>query len=976
MQTKVRTKSYIGANTNHGGQISLPKNGLFTIKNLKADGSIIAGTNVKINLTGDLDNEGTIQGGNATQIEAANINNLGGSLGGNGLTELKAREDIVNLNGTINGKDIEIHAGCDFKSETLAANQQPFDLPTVSAMNSAGINASGDLAVHTGRDISLTGAQINAGRDIHLTTDHALRIVSAVKAEDEKIHSIITNSIKNSSTHLKAGGSIVLSSGDDMTLLGAQLAAGKAIEISAETIQIINSVDTYASYTKDEPEQSSPIFFLGHGPVNAALVNIAKACQAQDDRLKDLYTYKAYKDLNAFENLKKTSKATGVHISLGNSSPTCEQNICLETSNLSNISAAASVNITAKRDDIALTGAAISATKVTLTAARGINVSAAQNKRQITNSSSISSWATGSNIGFRKNSRQENNNIITNTGSLISADGEVIVTAGHDLHIIGSKINSGKIVAQVGHDLHIVSLQDVDKYNADSANISIDQAISTYDNKPFSLASSNHGKTNSNHTSVVNQAGIFAGNGGLTIFVGGNTQLQGAAIGSDALNCINRLSTDTLSFSDINNLANYSANGFGITYASQAGEKGSEIEKGFTPNLIPTVNGDANSTTKPAISVGTDHIEVRSTPDIDLSGIRIDPKEALNTLAKIFDKKTVQEKQELASIFGEMGYAAVGELARSHQKEAYDKLYEAVCANNSETKARLIQEAKDILSYWGQGGTNKIALHGLVGGIMSDLSGNSFTAGAISAGRNEALQKKLGEWEEQNRAANQWVSLAMGAALDKAAGGSSNIGAVAALSGTKYNWDHYGHNLIIDHLNFPPYDAEKLKDADTYWDTHAPLFEKGHAMPNHNDGAEYWRSQIRDFCAKCLFYAINAKLNGETLEAINQLAIALHVVGDDYSHRQVDADLMAHIPRDDVPPGTGTFGSQTPNVDNCRTHPEQFNRAIEAAKCVLKQYEDGGGSTTTDQLQNAIDWCFPIIERQDQPIPPSNIYPW
>jgi len=65
---------------------------------------------------------------------------------------------------------------------------------------------------------------------------------------------------------------------------------------------------------------------------------------------------------------------------------------------------------------------------------------------------------------------------------------------------------------------------------------------------------------------------------------------------------------------------------------------------------------------------------------------------------------------------------------------------------------------------------------------MSDLSGNDFTTGAISAGLNEALQKELGEWEEQNRAANQWVSLAMGAALDKAAGSSSNIGAVAALS--------------------------------------------------------------------------------------------------------------------------------------------------------------------------------------------------
>lgn len=43
--------------------------------------------------------------------------------------------------------------------------------------------------------------------------------------------------------------------------------------------------------------------------------------------------------------------------------------------------------------------------------------------------------------------------------------------------------------------------------------------------------------------------------------------------------------------------------------------------------------------------------------------------------------------------------------------------------------------------------TYKIILHQVVGGIMSQMSGNGFKAGAVSAGLNEALQKELGKYQ-------------------------------------------------------------------------------------------------------------------------------------------------------------------------------------------------------------------------------------
>jgi len=334
--------------------------------------------------------------------------------------------------------------------------------------------------------------------------------------------------------------------------------------------------------------------------------------------------------------------------------------------------------------------------------------------------------------------------------------------------------------------------------------------------------------------------------------------------------------------------------------------------------------------------------------------------------------RTKQEKQETANLFGQVAYGEVGALARSHQEEAYGKLQEAYHTNDVEQKATLIQEARAILVYWGQGGINKITLHALVGGIMAELAGHDFAIGAVAAGLNEALQKELGEWERENPVANEWVSLAIGAAVDRAMGSSSNIGAAVALAGTKYNWDHHGHCKILGELGFPADDFDRLAAEDKAWDNDTMTFHKGHAMPNYEVGPESWRLAIRDFCAGCLEYAISAKLSGDCETAIHQLAVAIHVVADDYSHRQVNGDMIAHGLMDDVPEGNGTFGIKTPWVDNYRKHPEQFNRAIEAARCVCKQYVDGNDSTTRAQLEAVIDWCFPIIAQPEQPNLPSN----
>ena len=77
--------------------------------------------------------------------------------------------------------------------------------------------------------------------------------------------------------------------------------------------------------------------------------------------------------------------------------------------------------------------------------------------------------------------------------------------------------------------------------------------------------SASQDKMNSTFDSVLEQTGLYAGDGGFDITVGRHTQLDGAVIASTALADKNRLDTGTLGFSDIHNEAGYKVSHSGIS---------------------------------------------------------------------------------------------------------------------------------------------------------------------------------------------------------------------------------------------------------------------------------------------------------------------------------------------------------------------------------------------------------------------------
>nr|WP_237141749.1 hemagglutinin repeat-containing protein [Selenomonas sp. oral taxon 126] len=402
-----------------------------------------------------------------------------------------------------------------------------------------------------------------------------------------------------------------------------------------------------------------------------------------------------------------------------------------------------------------------------------------------------------SNISVNANKANGNSkeSLTAYSPTLVVAENNLSLTSGKDMDIIGSKAQGEKITAKVGGNLNIETLQEKETYEEQNSSMGFgiswgvkakDKQTSTKSTgqtqnppttnatkstpKPNNTkvpapttgrkffaptigASWNKGNIDSHYRSAREQAGFFAGSGGFDIYVEKNTDLKGGIIASNATPDKNHLSTGTFSFSDLKNEADYSAKSIGASYHKYGNYDDMTKDeqdkvyntKGLAPVLPMPVVGSADSTTKSAVAPAT--IDIRENPTQDISALSRDTVNALNELGRIFDKQTMEERQELAAVFGE---------------EAF----------------RLLHNMKD------DGSVGKIAAHAAVAGILSQITGAGFASGAIGAGLNEALIKAL---DGKDPGTAQLISAIIGAAAAKAIGGNAQAGASAAVSGTKWN---------------------------------------------------------------------------------------------------------------------------------------------------------------------------------------------
>ena len=601
-------------------------------------------------------------------------------------------------------------------------------------------------------------------------------------------------------------GSVDLEAQKDANIKGSSVIAKEDINISGSNVNIENTDSIYNAQEKHEFKRSGLSVSIGGqviDKVNEAVSHVERANQVEDKRLAALHGYKAVDTIEKNAGLikdavKDPSKGVSINVSIGSTKSKSESSSTTVVANGSNVKAEGDVKITSTEKDINIKGSNVEGKDVTLDAKENLNITASETTNKLEQDSKSSSASVG--VGFdiatgqvssvtisgSKSKGEVDANSTSYNESTIKADKNLDFTSGKDTNIKGGKLSGEKVTGNVGGDLNIESKQDKNSYEEknSSAGFGIGIDLSGQNkkdsqdnldkkdkvnnaNKTGIFGSAGKSDVDSKYESVTDQSGIYAGKEGFDINVGENTDLKGGIISSEAEKDKNKISTGTLTYEDIKNKAEYEAGSTGINVDTSAGAE--HKDAGVTPNIGVGAKDDAESTTKATVSEGEIEIRDKENQKQDLAGLNRDTKNSLNKLGEIFDKTKVEERQELAGLFGEIAYKAVGDLA--------------------------------IKNGWKEGSAEKNALHALVGGIMSELTDSGFLAGASGAMINEMIQDKLSDMFKDDPAMHQWASALIGGVVSQVVADNAQAGAGTASSGTKNNylthkqWNDYQREL-------------------------------------------------------------------------------------------------------------------------------------------------------------------------------------
>lgn len=272
--------------------------------------------------------------------------------------------------------------------------------------------------------------------------------------------------------------------------------------------------------------------------------------------------------------------------------------------------------------------------------------------------------------------------------------------------------------------------------------------------------------TDSHYASVTEQAGIHAGANGYDITVKGNTNLTGGLIDSTAAKEKNSLTTGTLSWADVQNKAGYSMATNGRIYGAdwtptktiqtKQGEKTTGgIHMHNSPIHAQPVKRQAETITQSALIDGAVSITDQAHQKQDISTLNRDTETSLHQLEKIFDEKKIQERRELVSEFAKLGAEKIGDIAKEKN--------------------------------WAEDDYRRTLLHGLLGALTAQLSGNSALVGGAAGAATERLQpvldKLLKDYPEMREDAGSVIGYAVGKALN-----DGKTGEAVAWNGTRFNW--------------------------------------------------------------------------------------------------------------------------------------------------------------------------------------------
>ena len=716
------------------------------------------------------------------------------------------------LSSTTTTTHDEVHA--------VQAQKSIIEGNTVSLQGGKDISLTGSAAASTketalsaGRNISIHAAE-ETNKEIHKKQVKKSGLIGGglgftIGSEKKKDSYDTEETMQVGSTVGSVKGSVTIHAQNNITVRASDIIAGKDTLITGRNVDIESKDNTYRGKEEHEYKKSGLTVSLGGTAVNAArdiAAPVRRAGEVGDGRLKALYALQAGMNARDIQKNQKTDKAinknnaVGINISLGSTGWKDHAETITEETKGSRITAGKTAAVIAK-EDMTVKGSTVNAQDIHLTAGNNIHILSSENKSTTIEDykaksgsigASISKGGYGIGASYGKGKGQTEETTLTHTPSDITAKDTVSLSSGNDTLIRGGTVKGNKVTANAGR-MSIESEQDKKNYKEKSKTSGL--SIS-YTPGSAVTVSGGKGKTNTDSTyeSVTKQAGIYAGKEGYDIQVKNNTRLKGAIIDSKAPAEKNKLTTGTLTWENIDNKAEYKTKASGITVSTNAVSKLNPLGLGYVPTV--PVKGKAGSTTYAAIA---DSI-ITTTKEKTDKEISHDTTNALNTLSEIFDKKKIEEKQEYVNILSQVGYRLIGDIAGHKENELYKKAEKARKENNSILAEKYEKEAKK----WSESGSNRIAMHGIMGALVSKEAGAGMTKGLTGAGLNALLQKELGKIKDPE------VHKMASAAIGYLAGGKT--GAAIAHQATTFNYlTHEQYKQYLDDMKNAKTEEEKKR---------------------------------------------------------------------------------------------------------------------------------------------------------------------
>ncbi|SUB83924.1 Filamentous hemagglutinin [Pragia fontium] len=611
-------------------------------------------------------------------------------------------------------------------------------------------------------------------------------------------HSRLDESTQQSTvrSQLTSGsGNVTLQAGQDVVLNGADVSAGKSINLSGKNVLMDVSEDSSLHENRSSSTQYG-VTASTSGYAVAAAQAIEKAAQSAEDgrdpRLTAIYGAQAALNI-ASQTIQSNMNPSAVKVTVSATAGSSQQQQKYESQQQqgSTLKAKETVNINAT-EDIRGKGVDIHGKNVILNAGQDVVLTAAQDKDRLEskNSGNQQGLGVGFGVGGSQNGftieagasqykGKENGSSLTNHNSQVQADETLSVTSGRDTTLKGAELSGDRVIANVGRDLTISSQQDSAKYDSKQTSGGVNVSVCV---PPICVGNVVQGSVNvsgekitNDYDAVRDQSGIFAGSGGFDINVGNHTQLDGAVIASEADADKNRISTGTLGWKDIENKSEWSGKQYGVSASNT----------GMPTTTVGQVKDDNSSTTHSAISPGDIIIRDQDNQQQDIAGLSRDTDNAHQALDNNFDKDKIKDKLTIQKEAVALGTQAMDAYKQSKLNEAKEQIRAEMAANGElnglsendiNDKIAASNKYKEVDKQYGVGSefwTHGSAATGLLAGV---LGGN--VTGGLAAGSAPYMAALVKDATKGNDAARIALHAIVSGALASAQG--ANPGAAAA----------------------------------------------------------------------------------------------------------------------------------------------------------------------------------------------------